>query len=48
LLQAADLVTFLHRRRATHPERDARAQAANDAIWSYIAPVVAHELCWEP
>lgn len=48
LLQAADLVTFLHRRRATHPERDARAQAANDAIWSHITPVVDHELCWEP
>ncbi|UZN03620.1 DUF3800 domain-containing protein [Cellulomonas sp. S1-8] len=48
LLQAADLVTFMHRRRCTHTEPDARAQAANDAIWSHVAPVISHELCWEP
>ncbi len=48
LLQAADLVTFMHRRRVTHLETDARAQVANDRIWAHIAPVVEHSLCWEP
>ncbi len=48
LLQAADLVTFMHRRRCTHTEADARAQGANDAIWAHIAPSIIHELCWEP
>lgn len=48
LLQAADLVTYIHRRRCTHVEPDARAQRANDAIWARVAPVVAHQLCWEP
>lgn len=48
LLQAADLVTFLHRRRSTHPERDARAQTANDLIWAGVEPAVEHALCWEP
>jgi hypothetical protein len=48
LLQAADLVTFMHRRRCTHTERDARAQVANDAIWAHVEPAIFHELCWEP
>lgn len=48
LLQAADLVTFLHRRRRTHREPDARAQAANERIWSHVAGAVVHDLCWEP
>lgn len=48
LLQAADLVTFLHRRRSTHEEGDPRAQAANDLIWAHVEPVVLHEWCWLP
>ncbi|WHP16018.1 DUF3800 domain-containing protein [Cellulomonas sp. ES6] len=48
LLQAADLVTFLHRRRCTHAEADPRAQRANDEIWGRVAPAIVHELCWEP
>ena len=48
LLQAADLVTFMHRRRCTHTEPDARAQAANDRIWAPIVQAIEHELCWEP
>jgi hypothetical protein len=48
LLQAADLVTFLYRRRCTHVEGDERARAANDLIWSHIEPVIEHEHCWEP
>jgi hypothetical protein len=48
LLQAADLVTFLHRRRRTHPAGDERAAAANEAIWSEVADAVAHCHCWTP
>lgn len=48
LLQAADLVTFLHRRRHTRVESDERARAANELIWSHVAPVVEHEHCWTP
>jgi hypothetical protein len=48
LLQAADLVTFMHRRRCVHTEPDARARAANDRIWSKIEPALEHVMCWEP
>jgi hypothetical protein len=42
------LVTFLHRRRHTRVESDERARAANELIWSHVAPVVEHEHCWTP
>lgn len=48
LLQAADLVTFLYRRRCVHVESDERARAVSDLIWSHVAPVVEHEHCWRP
>ncbi|MBW0254854.1 DUF3800 domain-containing protein [Cellulomonas sp. PS-H5] len=48
LLQAADLVTFLYRRRSAHVESDERARAANDLIWSHVEPAVEHEHCWRP
>lgn len=48
LVQAADLIAFLHRRRKTHIETDARAKRANDALWARIEPQVRHEWCWHP
>ena len=48
LLQAADLIAFLHRRRETHTETDQRAQRANDRIWQHIAPRIVHQRLWVP
>ncbi len=48
LLQAADLIAFLYRRRTTHVEPDARAVRANDQLWALIAPKVAHDWTWRP
>jgi hypothetical protein len=48
LLQAADLIAFLHRRRQTHTETDQRAQRANDLLWSRVAPRIIHEHTWLP
>jgi len=47
-LQAADLVTFLHRRRQTRTETDDRARRANEQIWSRIARAIAHDGYWRP
>jgi len=48
LIQAADLVAFLHRRRETHVETDPRAERANDALWGRIRPSIRHQHCWFP
>ena len=48
LLQAADLVTFLHRRIVSRKDTDARAVAANKLLWSRIADNVVHSHCWFP
>jgi hypothetical protein len=48
LLQAADLIAFLYRRRTTHVEPDARAVRANDQLWALIAPKVVHDWTWRP
>lgn len=48
LLQAADLIAYLARRRATHVESDPRAQKANAALWARIEPRVVHNHCWLP
>lgn len=48
LLQAADLVAFLHRRRKTHIESDARAKRANDKLWQRIVPRIQHQHTWYP
>lgn len=48
LIQAADLIAFLHHRRATHQETDSRAAKANASLWSAIAPKVYHERLWRP
>lgn len=46
LLQAADLIVFLHRRRELHTETDKRSERANETLWARIAPHVTHAGCW--
>jgi len=48
LVQAVDLVTFLHRRLTTVTESDRRAAAANERMWSWVQPRVYHTWCWNP
>lgn len=48
LLQAADLVAYMHCRRCTVKNPDARAKKLADLLWSRIARRIVHELCWEP
>lgn len=48
LLQAADLVAYLHRRRETHVETDPRAQKLSDLLWSRIEHRIIHKRCWFP
>jgi Protein of unknown function (DUF3800) len=49
LLQAADLVVFLHQRRFNiERERDARSQKARESLWAKVAPFVAVQRLWEP
>jgi hypothetical protein len=48
LLQAADLVTYLYRRRDGHQETDPRAEREWATLWGRLAPVVQHAHCWMP
>lgn len=48
LVQAADMITFLHRRISTHTESDARATRANTRLWQRIEPKIEHNHCWDP
>lgn len=48
LVQAADLIAYLHRRRQTHVEMDERAKKANEALWARVQPRVHHSHCWCP
>lgn len=49
LLQAVDMVAFLHHRMETHTNgADMRAVRANHALWAHIAPRVHHAHCWIP
>ncbi|MEU6118082.1 DUF3800 domain-containing protein [Streptomyces sp. NPDC047117] len=48
LLQAADLIAYLHRRLISGQDGDARARKANEKLWSFIAPHVAHQHLWAP
>lgn len=48
LLQAADLLAYMHRRRQVHTETDQRAKDANDLIWSQVQERIVHEMCWHP
>lgn len=48
LLQAADLIAYLHRRLVSGQDGDSRARRANEKLWSFIAPRVEHQHCWVP
>jgi len=49
LVQAVDLIAFLHHRIKTTPETaDARAVRANAALWQRIQSRVTHCYCWRP
>ncbi|WP_415647586.1 DUF3800 domain-containing protein [Stackebrandtia soli] len=48
LVQAADMIAFLHRRMETHVETDERASRANLRLWERIEPKILHQHCWLP
>ncbi|MEV2277887.1 DUF3800 domain-containing protein [Nocardiopsis sp. NPDC049922] len=55
LVQAADLIAFLHRRRCSEQSRklkghtmDERALRANQMLWDRIKPKVVHQNTWCP
>lgn len=49
LVQAADLIAFLHHRMVTTgPNADPRAVRANEKIWAHVADRVWHSFCWAP
>lgn len=48
LVQAADMIAFMHRRRLTHTETDDRAVRANAALWDRIEACVEHSHTWYP
>jgi hypothetical protein len=48
LLQAADLVSFLHHRITSGVETDQRAVKANASLWARVSPQVRHCSCWVP
>ncbi|MFD7161332.1 hypothetical protein ACFV9C_42570 [Kribbella sp. NPDC059898] len=43
LVQAADLIAFLHRRQRTHTGTDKRAARANERIWTHVQPRVVQD-----
>jgi hypothetical protein len=47
-VQAADLVSFLHLRRSSGRDKEPRAVAANDMLWSIVEPSIVHRECWRP
>jgi hypothetical protein len=48
LVQAADLVAYLHGRMQSGADKDERATRANEALWSRIVPRVHHCNWWRP
>ncbi|AWB90861.1 DUF3800 domain-containing protein [Aeromicrobium chenweiae] len=48
LIQAADLIAFLHHRIETAVDTDERAIRANQSLWARIAPKVEHQWTWTP
>jgi hypothetical protein len=48
LVQAADMIVFLHRRMELHRTGDKRALRANHALWARVEPRVVHRHCWQP
>jgi hypothetical protein len=48
LLQAADLVAFMHHRRSAVIETDARQVRAIERMWVHVEPCIKHRWTWEP
>lgn len=48
LVQAADLIAYLHGRMTSGVNRDERAMRANEQLWSRIESRVNHSYCWTP
>ncbi|WP_369371084.1 DUF3800 domain-containing protein [Promicromonospora sp. Populi] len=48
LLQAADLVAFMHHRRSAIVESDARQARAIEQMWVHVEPCVKRRWTWEP
>ncbi len=48
LVQAADMIAYLHGRMTSGADRDPRALAANVALWARVAPRVQHNDWWLP
>lgn len=48
LVQAADLIVYLHRRIATEVAPDERSKRANNSIWARIGPRIMNVSCWNP
>jgi len=48
LVQAADLIAYLHQRIESGVEKDERAIRANEALRKRIADRIVHRHCWRP
>jgi hypothetical protein len=48
LVQGADLLAFLARRRRVHTETDPAMQRTVDTMWSHIEPRIRHNFIWTP
>lgn len=48
LLQAADLATFLYRRRTAHNETDPRAEREWARLYRILEPAIARQRLWPP
>lgn len=48
LLQAADLVAFMHHRRSAMVESDIRQSRAIEQMWAHVEPCVKRRWTWEP
>lgn len=48
LVQSADLVAYMYRRRNGHVETDERSRRANDRIWSHVSASCRDSGCWYP
>lgn len=49
MVQAADLVAFLHHRIKSRADTDPRAKRANESLWERIADKVSgYSGCWRP
>lgn len=48
LIQAADLLVFMHRRIASRADTDERALRANQNLWDRVQSCVLHNWCWDP